>query len=279
LKAPHWLILLYALPSGRGSLRVGLWRNLKKLGALPLKTSASLLPDTPAHYERFQWLAKQLRDSGGEATLIRTEEIEGLPAAEILTLFNETRATDYAELNRDLTALLRANQRKVAEGFANAAEKLRARGQAANEEQAGKELEYFRKNEHRMHYDDYRSQGLFIGSGVEEAGCRVVIGQRLKKSGMFWSESGATSVLNFRTLLLSHRFDQFWINRANASAARLFASAAGSRPTDTSISTGTGIRDASASTHSYVRAAIAACRAQRAGIPSPAMAGSWRSAA
>lgn len=123
----HWLILLYALPAGRGSLRVGLWRNLKKLGALPLKTSASLLPDTPAHYERFQWLAKQLRDEGGEATLIRTDEIEGLAATEIRTLFNEVRAADYAELNRDLTALLRANQRKTSDGFGGAVEKLRVR--------------------------------------------------------------------------------------------------------------------------------------------------------
>jgi len=123
----NWLLFLYALPSGRGSQRVGLWRNLKKIGALPLKTSAYLLPDTPAHYERFQWLAKQLRDGGGEATLIRTAGIEGLTAKEIHALFNEARATDYEDLNRDLTALLRTNQRKVSDDFAAASEKLRTR--------------------------------------------------------------------------------------------------------------------------------------------------------
>src|SRR5258708_2916932 len=112
-KMNRWLLFLYALPSGRGSQRVGLWRNLKKLGAVPLKTSAYLLPDTPEHYERFQWLAKQLRDGGGEATLIRTADIEGLNPGEIQSLFNEARAADYEELNRDLTTLLRANQRKV----------------------------------------------------------------------------------------------------------------------------------------------------------------------
>ena len=123
----RWLLFLYALPSGRGSQRVGLWRNLKKLGALPLKTSAYLLPDTPAHYERFQWLAQSLRDGGGEATLIRTAEIEGLAATAIRALFNTARAADYAELNRELTVLLRTNQRKVSEGFAATAEKLRVR--------------------------------------------------------------------------------------------------------------------------------------------------------
>ncbi|MDE3085074.1 MAG: chromate resistance protein ChrB, partial [Verrucomicrobiota bacterium] len=66
-----WLLLLYALPTRHGSRRVGLWRTLKKIGAVSLKTSASLLPDTPAHYERFQWLAKQIRDDGGDAVVVR----------------------------------------------------------------------------------------------------------------------------------------------------------------------------------------------------------------
>jgi len=123
----RWLLFLYALPSGRSSQRVGLWRNLKKLGALPLKTSAYLLPDTPEHHERFQWLATQLRDGGGEATLIRTADIEGLTTVEIQEMFNEARAADYEELNRDLTALLRANQRKVSDEFAAVAEKLHTR--------------------------------------------------------------------------------------------------------------------------------------------------------
>jgi hypothetical protein len=52
-------------------------------------------------------------------------------------------------------------------------------------------------------------QGWFIGSGVVEAGCKNVVGKRLKQSGMFWSEPGATCVLNFHTSWLSNRFDSF----------------------------------------------------------------------
>lgn len=66
----------------------------------------------------------------------------------------------------------------------------------------------------------YRKRGRFIGSGVVEAACRTVVGMRLKQSGMFGSEEGATGVLDFLTLLLSGRFDDFWIDRANAHAAR-----------------------------------------------------------
>ena len=71
-----------------------------------------------------------------------------------------------------------------------------------------------------MLYGTYRAKGWFIGSGVVEAGCRTVVGKRLKQSGMFWSEEGATGVLNFRTLLLSGRFDAVWKDRANTHAAK-----------------------------------------------------------
>lgn len=94
----QWLLLLYGLPTKKSAARVNLWRKLKKFGAIQLKTSAYVLPDTPAHYERFQWLSKQIRDSGGDATLIRVAEIEGLPHEQVKQLFNSARAADYKEL-------------------------------------------------------------------------------------------------------------------------------------------------------------------------------------
>lgn len=93
-----WLLLLYALPSKRTTARVNLWRKLKKFGAVSLKTSAYVLPNNPAHYERFQWLARQIRDDGGEATLIRVAEIEGLPEEQVIQLFNSARGHEYKEL-------------------------------------------------------------------------------------------------------------------------------------------------------------------------------------
>lgn len=81
-------------------------------------------------------------------------------------------------------------------------------------------LSFLERPQSRMRYGTYRQKGWFIGSGVVEAGGKTVIGKRLKQSGMFWSETGAGCVLNFRTLLLSGRFDAFWIDRANAHAAR-----------------------------------------------------------
>ncbi len=79
-----------------------------------------------------------------------------------------------------------------------------------------KEIGYFQKNKERMRYDDFRRLGLFVGSGVLEAGCRTVIGQRLKQSGMHWSIAGANSIIALRCCLLSGRWEDFWESRTCA---------------------------------------------------------------
>lgn len=78
------------------------------------------------------------------------------------------------------------------------------------------QIAYFEHHQHRMCYKTYRQAGLFCGSGVVEAGCRAVIGQRLKNSGMFWTEIGGKSVLDLRCALQSNRWDECW-NRLHES--------------------------------------------------------------
>lgn len=80
-----------------------------------------------------------------------------------------------------------------------------------------KHLAYLENNRTRMDYAAYRAEGLSIGSGVVEAGCKTVVGRRFKCSGMFWSEPGARNLLHIRAALLSQsRFDDFWAARAAA---------------------------------------------------------------
>lgn len=79
--------------------------------------------------------------------------------------------------------------------------------------EAQKQIAYFQKNTSRMTYATFRKKGLFIGSGVVEAGCKTVIGKRLKQSGMFWSIPGAQNVLSIRCSLYGHRFDSYWNQR------------------------------------------------------------------
>ena len=78
------------------------------------------------------------------------------------------------------------------------------------------EAEYFERNANRMRYPDFRTQGLFVGSGVVEAACKIVIGSRLKCSGMFWTVRGANAIIALRCYRLSRRFEDYWADRAPA---------------------------------------------------------------
>ena len=79
-----------------------------------------------------------------------------------------------------------------------------------------REANYFRNNTERMRYDDFRKRGLFVGSGVVEAGCKTVVGQRLKRSGMHWTVRGANAIIALRCLILSGQWESFWESRAAA---------------------------------------------------------------
>jgi hypothetical protein len=91
--------------------------------------------------------------------------------------------------------------------------------EASNQEVAEKirtEIEYFVNNAERMRYPRFRKQHLFVGSGVVEAGCKTVIGSRLKQSGMFWTVAGANAILALRCCYLNGRFEDYWEARRAA---------------------------------------------------------------
>src|SRR5919204_4455361 len=93
-----WLLLLVRLPATHKAERVAVWRKLKKSGAIQIQTSTYILPDEPARHETFQWLTQHIRDAGGDATLVRAREIEGLQNEKLIALFNAARAKEYAAL-------------------------------------------------------------------------------------------------------------------------------------------------------------------------------------
>jgi Uncharacterised protein family (UPF0236) len=78
------------------------------------------------------------------------------------------------------------------------------------------EIDYFETNRERMQYHVYRRMGLFVGSGVIEAGCKTVIGKRLKQSGMEWSVKGANAIISLRCNQISGRFEDYWEDRVAA---------------------------------------------------------------
>ena len=91
---------------------------------------------------------------------------------------------------------------------------LPAHPQAA--EKLQDEADYFENNAQRMRYPKFRRQHRFVGSGVIEAGCKTVIGSRLKQSGMFWTVRGANAILALRCAHLNNRFETYWEDRRAA---------------------------------------------------------------
>lgn len=124
ITATSWLLLLFSLPTNRNTERVAVWRRLKKMGAVQIKTSTYLLPDEPAQYEQFQWLAQQIRDYGGDATLVRAHEIEGLTKERVIAIFNDARAKDYGELRKSLQSFIARRKKMDAEETVSELERL-----------------------------------------------------------------------------------------------------------------------------------------------------------
>jgi len=94
------------------------------LGAVPLRNSAYLLPDSADRYEQFQWLAQEIQRDGGEATLLRVDRIENMKQPDVVRLFQEARNQDYAVLADRYRKLLKGRRPRLAEELARLAREM-----------------------------------------------------------------------------------------------------------------------------------------------------------
>jgi hypothetical protein len=78
------------------------------------------------------------------------------------------------------------------------------------------ETNYFARNAERMRYPQFRRQHVFVGSGVIEAGCKTVIGSRLKQSGIFWTVRGVNAIVALRCCRRNGQFEDYWEQRRAA---------------------------------------------------------------
>ncbi|HEV8614332.1 MAG TPA: chromate resistance protein ChrB domain-containing protein [Methylomirabilota bacterium] len=134
------LLLLFGLPPTPSSLRVRVWRRLRSLGAIALKRSAYLLPDTPERYEDFQWLAQEIQRDGGDATLVRVQQIENVSPADVLQLFHEPRDRDYRQLAVRYRKVLQGLDRKATKTSARVHDEL---ARLAKDHQRLRDIDFF----------------------------------------------------------------------------------------------------------------------------------------
>ena len=115
-RAPEraWLVLFHQLPPEPPALRVRVWRRLQALGALQLKNSVYLLPESDEAHEDFEWLVREIEAAGAEATLLRSTIVAGTSDEECVTRFRTAATAEYAALRAELQEL--AKRRRSRKG-------------------------------------------------------------------------------------------------------------------------------------------------------------------
>ena len=71
----------------------------------------------------------------------------------------------------------------------------------------------------RIAYADFRARGYDIGSGRVESACKHVVANRMKRSGMIWSNAGAQEMLSLRTAYLNGWWERLWATKPLLAAA------------------------------------------------------------
>lgn len=91
----RWLTLLTTLPPTPTRHRVGVWRKLQRMGAVRLRGSAWILPETPETTELFQWLVQEIESFRGEATLLHVDRVGNMTPEHVTDLFHKARTPEY----------------------------------------------------------------------------------------------------------------------------------------------------------------------------------------
>src|SRR2546425_3495655 len=94
------LTLLVSLPPTPTRHRFGVWRKLKRMGAVKLKGAAWILPETPETIELFQWLVPEIQSRPGAATLMRVHRGDTMSDEQLTALFHRQRPAEYQSLIR-----------------------------------------------------------------------------------------------------------------------------------------------------------------------------------
>jgi hypothetical protein len=100
-----WLLLIHQVPNSPAYLRVKMWRRLQKIGAVAVKNAVYVLPRTDQASEDFHWVAREILEAGGDASVCEATFIEGITTNELIELFRAARNSDYRELMEEIKEL------------------------------------------------------------------------------------------------------------------------------------------------------------------------------
>ena len=123
-EARRWLMLVHQLPASPSNLRVRTWRRLQELGAVALKQSVYVLPDSAEAREDFEWLKVEIEGSGGTASVFLADAVDPRGDAPLVEEFRSSRQAAYAELAAELQRLQRSGSARKDKRSARAPDQL-----------------------------------------------------------------------------------------------------------------------------------------------------------
>ena len=126
----EWLLLLYFLPARSAPARVQAWRRLQRVGAVTVRNSAYVLPQSPESREDFEWIKSEVVAGGGEAMVLAARATDTAAQQELVDAFRAARATDFEELAGEASKILKKAGRRDAGGrrqFTQRVRRLRER--------------------------------------------------------------------------------------------------------------------------------------------------------
>ena len=107
-KSSHrWLLLIHAIPPQPAYFRAKVGKRLARVGAVAIKNSVYVLPSTDETREDFQWIAREIVEEGGEATVCDATFVEGMQNDHVEALFRAARQADYVQLAEEARETVR----------------------------------------------------------------------------------------------------------------------------------------------------------------------------
>jgi hypothetical protein len=126
----RWLLLAHQLPATPSNLRVKTWRRLQDLGAIAVKQSIYVLPDSPESREDFEWLRVEIEGSGGEAVVFCANHLDADAEMVLVEEFRRNRQTSYTELAAELQRVRPKEQARKGQSYLRDISRYRERFQA-----------------------------------------------------------------------------------------------------------------------------------------------------
>lgn len=102
----RWLLFVHQLPGSPSNLRVRTWRRLQQLGAVPVKQTVYVLPDSPSAREDFEWLKAEVRGAGGDASVFAADSVDTWSDDALVEAFRRARQDAYAALAHDIERMV-----------------------------------------------------------------------------------------------------------------------------------------------------------------------------